>query len=671
MDGYVKKVNWGTRGLAIGIAWGGILFFAVVIGFIIDAIQEKMESLKKGKSNVVEEGHTVMLGWNQLSVDFVREICDANESDGGGVIVVLSDQDKQELERSFKLQMKRKELMGTKVVFRKGSVTNTSDLIKVAAHTARAVMILSDSELSADMSDSQVVRTILGLHGLPSKLSGYIVAEICDVDNEPLAHMVGGSSLETVVSHDLIGRLMLMSARQPGLAKVYNEVLGFSGDEFYMASWPAAEGKTFYELTPHFPNAIPLGVTKPDGSILLNPGNSYTLGKGDEVIVLAEDDDTYKFERAANINVGHLPVIETEEVSAEVILMAGWRRDIRDVLLLLDSLVVKGSEVHMLAEVPLSERKNRLLADGLDPQALENITLVHFCGRTASRKVLQTLPLKDYTSVMILADEANEDDVMSSDSHTLATLLLLRNLQEELMNSKKGGGKRVVRRASAVERAVGVAAICPCISEILDSRTQKTVQANKEVRSASDFVESNKMISQILSMVTENRGVKKILGELLGPTGSELVVNDSKLYVEPGEELDFFTIMMRAQLRGEICCGYQEATSTTINPRNKSEKRTWGDCDLIVVGSATGPKTLDDKTAGKVSANESRRGSKAQDDLVAKAEEAAASKTTKRKAKAYNLETITKKQYTTLEAKLGNMESELAELTEALATAFA
>jgi len=149
------------------------------------------------------------------------------------------------------------------------------------------------------------------------------------------------------------------------------------------------------------------------------------------------------------------------------------------------------------------------------------------------------------------------------------------------------------------------------------------------------------------------------------------VVNDSKLYVEPGEELDFFTIMMRAQLRGEICCGYQEATSTTINPRNKSEKRTWGDCDLIVVGSATGPKTLDDKTSGKVNANESRRGSKAQDDLVAKAEEAAASKTTKRKAKAYNLETITKKQYTTLEAKLGNMESELAELTEALATAFA
>jgi hypothetical protein len=32
---------------------------------------------------------------------------------------------------------------------------------------------------------------------------------------------------------------------------------------------------------------------------------------------------------------------------------------------------------------------------------------------------------------MILADEANEHDVMNSDSHTLATLLLFRNLQEK------------------------------------------------------------------------------------------------------------------------------------------------------------------------------------------------------------------------------------------------
>jgi hypothetical protein len=115
LDGYTKRVHWETRALGIAIAWGGILFFAVVIGFIIDAIQEKMENLKKGKSNVVEQGHTVMLGWNQLSVEFIREIAEANESEGGGVIVVLCSLEKQVAELELMSQIRRRDLKGTKV----------------------------------------------------------------------------------------------------------------------------------------------------------------------------------------------------------------------------------------------------------------------------------------------------------------------------------------------------------------------------------------------------------------------------------------------------------------------------------------------------------------------------------------------------------------------------
>ena len=37
-----------VRLLALAITWFGILFFAVIIGFVVDAIQEKMDALKKG-----------------------------------------------------------------------------------------------------------------------------------------------------------------------------------------------------------------------------------------------------------------------------------------------------------------------------------------------------------------------------------------------------------------------------------------------------------------------------------------------------------------------------------------------------------------------------------------------------------------------------------------------
>lgn len=60
-------------------------------------------------------------------------------------------------------------------------------------------------------------------------LQGHIVVEVCDMDNEALVRMVGGSAVETVVSHDIIGRLMIQCARQPGLATVWEQLMGFDG----------------------------------------------------------------------------------------------------------------------------------------------------------------------------------------------------------------------------------------------------------------------------------------------------------------------------------------------------------------------------------------------------------------------------------------------------------
>lgn len=57
-------------------------------------------------------------------------------------------------------------------------------------------------------------------------LQGHIVCEMCDVDNEPLVKLVGQDKVETVVAHDIIGRLMIQCARQPGLAGVWAVLMG-------------------------------------------------------------------------------------------------------------------------------------------------------------------------------------------------------------------------------------------------------------------------------------------------------------------------------------------------------------------------------------------------------------------------------------------------------------
>ena len=69
-------------------------------------------------------------------------------------------------------------------------------------------------------SDARALRTVLSLTGVKEGLKGHIVVELSDLDNEVLVKLVGGDLVKTVVAHDVIGRLMIQCARQPGLAQV-------------------------------------------------------------------------------------------------------------------------------------------------------------------------------------------------------------------------------------------------------------------------------------------------------------------------------------------------------------------------------------------------------------------------------------------------------------------
>lgn len=52
----------------------GLIVWAILVGFITEMVQSFMENLNKGKSKVVEKGHTLILGWNEATVRAVTQI---------------------------------------------------------------------------------------------------------------------------------------------------------------------------------------------------------------------------------------------------------------------------------------------------------------------------------------------------------------------------------------------------------------------------------------------------------------------------------------------------------------------------------------------------------------------------------------------------------------------
>ncbi|EFJ16608.1 hypothetical protein SELMODRAFT_50957, partial [Selaginella moellendorffii] len=579
---HADNIGFGPRFVSVCISLGGLLIFALMLGLVSDAISEKVDSLKKGKSEVIESNHTLVLGWSDKLGSLLKQLAIANQSLGGSIVVVLAERDKEQMEIDIaKLEF---DFMGTSVICRSGSPLIMADLKKVSVSKARSIIVLAEVE-NADQSDARALRVVLSLAGVKEGLKGHVVVELSDIDNEPLVKLVGGEMVETVVAHDVIGRLMIQCARQPGLAQIWEDILGFDNAEFYIKRWPQLDGLNFKDVLISFPDAVPCGVkAASNGRILLNPEDDYILLEGDELLVIAEDDDTYAPAPVPKVRAGPLPKVMSHRKYPEKVLFCGWRRDMDDMIMVLEAFLAQGSELWMFSEVPEHEREKKLLDGGLDPQLLFNIKLVHREGNAVIRRHLESLPLETFDSILILADEALEESVVKADSRSLATLLLIRDIQSKRLPYKETKTVQIRQAGSShtswireMEQASNKSII---ISEILDSRTRHLVSVSK----IGDYVLSNELVSMALAMVAEDKQINRVLEELFSEEGNELYIRTAALYLYDQEELNFYEVMIRARQRHEIIIGYRPAAAerAIINPPNKAERRTWSIEDVMV-----------------------------------------------------------------------------------------
>jgi len=104
----------------------GMMVFGFMISIIEDTMSDYMEGLREGKSRVVEKNHTLILGWADKAIPIIVEVALANESEGGGTVVVLSEKNKTELEEY--IQEKELDLLGAYMSHSIQTYTNTHTL---------------------------------------------------------------------------------------------------------------------------------------------------------------------------------------------------------------------------------------------------------------------------------------------------------------------------------------------------------------------------------------------------------------------------------------------------------------------------------------------------------------------------------------------------------------
>ncbi len=494
----------------------GLFVSATLIGAITTGLSDKLDSIRQSKSLIIEENHTIILGWSNHVISIVNELILANESEAKCIIVILGRIPKSEMLATIQenCQISKK----VKIICREGDRRFKRDLEQLSLNTAKNIIINQYSHETKDVSKSLLA--ILN-RANRKKERYHIVTSVSQKEDSQLCKVIGRDEVEIIEPDDFLARLEAQTTRQPGLPIIYEDFFNFDGDEIYFKSEKSLFGKTFGECISSYNSTSIIGLSTND-KVLLNPSFNRVYKKGEELIGIAEDDSTFVYDKVIqkkkilnNINK------RRDKALPEKFLFLGFNHNTNKILENLGDYVPSGSICNLYSNVKNLKKIKKF----------KKLTVNYFYTESINRKFLEKLKFNDINNVTIQStfDETEENDFDEIDTQTLSILINLRDLRKIKNESFK------------------------IVCELFDTNNHDLIQ-NDEV---DDFILSEKIISSVLAQIAENKKLADVFRELFVPEGSEIYLKPITNYVNVNKKINFYELVETAKLKNEIAIGYR------------------------------------------------------------------------------------------------------------------
>lgn len=568
--------NWTFLIVLLLITLAGVFIFSTLIGIVTTSIDNSIASLRKGRSKVFMNNHTLILGWNEKVIAIVTELIIAfNQYKSKYSIVILGNEDKVMMED--KLRDKVGLTGNTSIICRSGVSSEIGDLKITNLNKAKSIIVVPPDKPYADIS---VIKTVLALFNFSKKNKDYnIISSVEYTEDYKLLKNIGGDKINVILSNEVIAKIIAQTCRQPGLSLVYSEILSFngkshykditgpwyeeaSGDEIYFSTINEVVGKKYDEILLSFNSSTVIGVVDEKKKIVLNPPADFILKQGAQVIVIAEDAEKIDY-HPYNHDCVNNEIIENKKthIEPEKILIINLNRLSKVIINKLDKYLMPGSTIDFFINMDKDFDKEKFKMN-----ALENVDLNFIFGDPTKYNELEKLKLINYDHIVVLSDFINYN-IMDADARNLITLLHARSI---IQKSKKD---------------------ITIVSQMMDERNRAVADQAK----ADDFIISEKIISQYMAQISENKFLYPLFNELFTNEGSEIYFNKISDYVQIGEPTNFYTLVKSASSRNESAIGYRKSASrydvnnnygVKMNP-DKDEKIIFDSSDQIIVLAKT------------------------------------------------------------------------------------
>ncbi|MER6678039.1 NAD-binding lipoprotein [Streptomyces sp. NPDC000983] len=534
-----------------------LLCVSTVVGVITTGLGDRLAELRRGRSTVLESGHTVVLGWSEQAFTVVAELFAAHSGRGRHVVTVLADRDSADMHTELTAALGITD--ASRLVCRTGDPTDPEALALVTPGAARSVLILPCD--SAD-ADARVIRTLLALRALlrPPSSGPRLVATVRDGHHLRAARLAAGPRSTVLEADRTTARLIVQSARQPGLPAALRDLLDFSGAEFHTLDVSGAADRPYEELALSFEDACVVGIVRADGTPHLTPPPDTVLRPGDRLVTVAHDDHPATVaDCRGHIDARALaPAGERADGPART-LMLGWNRRAPFVVDILRRTSRPGSVLDVVTDPdtdPRAAAAHLSRSDGVG-----RLRVSHRTGDPTRFATLRALDPSRYDSVIVLRDE-DPPDPGRPDDRTLLTLLMLRAYEEET-----GHPLHVV-------------------AELHDHGSRLLAPLG----ATSDVVLRGELTALLMTQISHNPALGSVFEEIFTARGGALALHPAGDYVHPGREASFATVTAAALARGEAAIGYRiHDAGANTSPQGvhlcpgQSERRVWATQDEVLV----------------------------------------------------------------------------------------
>ena len=556
----------------------GMIFTGMLISIINNALETKMTDLRKGRSQIVEEDHTIIIGFNENIFCIIEELIESNKNQQSGCgIIVLSDTDKEMMEQQIHENIPNN--FNSKIICREGKGLRDDLFSKVSMENARSVIV-------NERDDFQTIRHLLAVTNyLRTYTTNTNIAAI--VHNEQFkdaaeAIIEDFPNARILYFGDLLSKITAQVCRQPGLSLVLMDFFNYEGVEIYIESGGTVDsangkripfplnGKRFTDILNSTLNATIIGYRRHSAGtshdcnekrIILDPveDQDIYLQDGDDLIVISEDDGEVILKQTdPGEDLSSLSVPPSKpSLQHACLLVLDWNGSLdstlhymRDFLSADSEIVIVSDQVYDITSI-ITDMAPIHVEFHLEP---ENFFSVEY--------IQQLFESKDFTNVLLVCRDDLDQD--KADARTVTLLLQLRRVLSALPD----GGENIV------------------VTSQLHSADDQALMQSERVN---DFIVGSELTNRILVQVANNPDLDIIFRELLVSDAADIYLRPAEQYIRigTGHKISFAALTNIVYQSGDIVIGwsYRDSDGNVQYNMNlkKTDSKTFNQGDQLVI----------------------------------------------------------------------------------------